>query len=147
MTWNYSKYIFIYHWDREECLAGKKVQVQCGAHSKLHNSGDTIACIVGHLRSYLICRNGFWLYDLTGKSFSVSPFSASYNMMQDVKNTTFLTEYTDEYVRTWILVFNDVLWFGRSMDHSIINPNQIRITVMPVSDYPFDKNRKIGIAH
>ena len=33
------------------------------------------------------------------------------------------------------------------MDHSLINPNQIKITVMQVFDDLFDNNRKLGISH
>ena len=33
------------------------------------------------------------------------------------------------------------------MDHSLINPNQIQITVMQVFDDLFDNNRKLGISH
>ena len=32
------------------------------------------------------------------------------------------------------------------MDHSIFNPNLIWMAVIPVSDYPFDENRKLVIA-
>ena len=67
------------------------------------------------------------LHKLTGKSFGVYPFSASYDLMQDVNIATCLTAYIDEYGRTWILVFNEGLWFGTSMYHSIMNPNQIRM--------------------
>ena len=87
------------------------------------------------------------MYELTGQNCSVSPFSASYDPMQDVQIATCLTAYQDEYGRTWILVFNEVLWFGTTMDHSLINPNQIRTTGIPVSDDPFDTTRKLGIAH
>ena len=79
----------------------------------------------------------FWLHELTRESCSVYPFSTSYDLMQDVQISTCLTAYTDEYGRTWILVFNEVLWFGSSIDHSLINPNQIWMTGMPVSDDPF----------
>ena len=89
----------------------------------------------------------FWLDELTGQTCSVSPFSASYDPMPDVQVATCLTAYTDEYARTWILVFNEVLWFGTTMDHSLINPNQIRMTGTPVSDDPFDSTRRLGIAH
>ena len=39
----------------------------------------------------------FWLHNLTGKDCDMSPFSSSYELMQDVKISTFLTAYTDEY--------------------------------------------------
>ena len=89
----------------------------------------------------------FWLDELTGQTCSVVPFSASYDPMNDVQVATCLTAYTDEYGRTWILVFNEVLWFGTTMDHSLINPNQMRMTGTSVSDDPFDSTRKFGINH
>jgi hypothetical protein len=80
------------------------------------------------------CGKNFWLDELTGQTCNVSPFSSSYDPMLDVQVATCLTAYTDEFARTWILVFNEVLWFGTSMDHSLINPNQIRMTGISVSD-------------
>ena len=80
------------------------------------------------------------LHNMTGKSCRMSPFSSSYEPMQDVQISTCLTAYTDEYGRTWIFVFNEVLWFGLSMDHSLINPNQIQTTGVPVCDDPSDYN-------
>ena len=74
-------------------------------------------------------------------------FSASYGLMHDFYIATCLTSYTDEFGRTWILFFNEFFWFGTIMEHSLINPNQIQMTVMPVSDYPFDDNQKLGISH
>jgi hypothetical protein len=89
----------------------------------------------------------FWLEELTGQTCSVSSFSATYDPITDVQVATCLTAYTDEYGRTWILVFHEVLWFGTTMDHSLINPNQIRMMGTSVSDDPFDNTRKLGISH
>ena len=36
-------------------------------------------------------------------------------------------------------------WFGTCMDHSMINPNHIRMEGIPVSDDLFDENQNIGI--
>ena len=83
---------------------------------------------------------------MTGKGCGIYLFSAVYDSMQDVQISTWLTVYTDEYGRTWILALDEVLWFGTSMDHSLMNPNQIWMTGIPVSDDPFDYNRKLGIA-
>ena len=65
--------------------------------------------------------------------------------MQDDNISTCLMAYTDEYGRTWSIFFNEVLWFGTNMDHFLIDPNHIRMAGIPVSDYPFDKNKNIGI--
>ena len=89
----------------------------------------------------------FWLHELTGQTCTVAPFSATYEPILDVPIATSLTAYTDRYGRTWILVFNKVLWFGSSMDHLLVNPNQIRMTGTPVSDDPFYSTRAIRIKH
>ena len=88
-----------------------------------------------------------WLHELTGQTCSVALFSASYEPTSDIQVATCLTVYTDEYGRTLILIFHEVLWFGSSMDHSLVNPNQIRINGTPVLDYPFNNNRWFGIHH
>ena len=84
---------------------------------------------------------------MTKQSYSVSPFSASYEPMQDVLTYTCLTVYTYKYRRNWIIFFNEVLWFGTSMDSSIINTNQIGMTGIPFSDDYYDDNWKLGISH
>lgn len=43
-----------------------------------------------------------------------------------------------------ILVIN---YFDSSLDHSLINPNQICAYGIPVSDNPFDSDRPFGINH
>ena len=89
----------------------------------------------------------FWLHELTGQKCSVSPFSTLYEPMSDIQILTCLTEFTDEDGRTCILVFNEVLWFGSGMDHSLVNPNHIRMTGTPVLDDPFDTTRRLWIHH
>ena len=89
----------------------------------------------------------FWLHQLTGQTYTVAPLRATYEFILDVPIATCLTAYTDDYRRTWILVIYKVLWFGSSMDHSLVNPNQIRMTGTPVSDDPFDSTQALGIKH
>ena len=89
----------------------------------------------------------FWLHNFTRQTCSVAPFSASYEPLPDVPITMCLTAYTDEYRRTWILVFNEVLWLGSSMDHSLVKSNRISTTGIPVSDFPFNSTLQLGIHH
>ena len=67
--------------------------------------------------------------------------------MQDGHIATCLTAQIDGYGRTWILVFNEVLWFGLSMDHSLINTNKIQMIIMLFLDELFDENWKLAIYH
>ena len=70
----------------------------------------------------------------------MSSFCASYKPVQDMKTATFLMAYKYEYGQTWILVFNEVY-------HLLINPNQIGMVGIPISDDTFEENQKLGIAH
>ena len=47
----------------------------------------------------------------------------------------------------YILILNADLLFGKLMDHSIINPNQISSFVTPVSEDSFDRTPEFGIDH
>ena len=50
-----------------------------------------------------------------------------------------------ECVRT--LIVNQALYFGASLDHSLINPNQIRHFGIPVSDILYSSGQDFGIGH
>ena len=39
---------------------------------------------------------------------------------------------------TYILVFHEALWMGDTLDHSLVNPNQLRHYGVTVQDNPFD---------
>eukprot|EP00804_Cyclotella_cryptica_P027061 CCRYP_013688-RA/>CCRYP_013688-RA protein AED:0.40 eAED:0.40 QI:0/0/0/1/1/1/2/0/302 len=68
--------------------------------------------------------------------------------MKDIPVARCATAYTHPATgTTYILVFNEALYFGKSMDHSLINPNQVRNFGIPVSDNPFDMGRPFGIDH
>ena len=45
------------------------------------------------------------------------------------------------------MVINEALYFFNSMDHSLINPNQITSYDISISDDPYDTNRYFGIYH
>ena len=66
--------------------------------------------------------------ELTGKSCDVSGFHSNLNKMTDVPIATVATAtaWTDEVSgMTYLLVFHETLYFGASMEHSLINPNQL----------------------
>ena len=83
--------------------------------------------------------------DRTGQTCSVAGFHPSLEKVQNVPIVTIATAYVDERGVTWILIFHETLYFGASLDHALINPNQIRLHGIPVGDDPTDPNRKFGI--
>ena len=96
-------------------------QGQCGAHSILHNYGDTGTNRVGYSRRYLGWRGKFMAAWADWKSCSVSPFSTSYDRLHDVHISNWLTAYNDQYVRIWILFQMKSSGLGQAwITHSLI---------------------------
>ena len=89
----------------------------------------------------------FRLLETTGQTCEVSGFHSAMTAIEDVPVATCATAYTDEDGQTFILIFHQALYFGRGMDNSLINPNQIRPLGIPVSDDPYDGDRAFGIVH
>ena len=66
--------------------------------------------------------------------------------LKDVPIVTAATAYTcPQNGITYILIFNEVLWYGGRMDHSLINPNQLRHYGLGFWDNPYDPVRKLQI--
>ena len=76
----------------------------------------------------------------TSRECDVSPYSDSYEPIRNVpivKGATAVTSKTTG--ETLILVFNEAIWMGDHLDHSLLNPNQLRHYGIIVQDNPFDK--------
>ena len=73
----------------------------------------------------------------TGKECDVSPYSDEYESIQNVPIVTAATAWQSNHTgQTYILVFNEALWMGDQIDHSLINPNQLRHFGTQVQDNP-----------
>ena len=72
----------------------------------------------------------------TDRSCDVAPYTDTYTPIQDVSIIHAATGYTSAAGRNYILVFNEVLWM-ESLDHSLINPNQLRHFGTTVQDNPY----------
>ena len=74
----------------------------------------------------------------TGQTCEVMPYSDTYKAITDVPVVTGATLWTsphdgDEY----ILIFNEALWMGDTLQHTLVNPNQLRAYGTTVQDNPF----------
>ena len=74
----------------------------------------------------------------TGQTCEVMPYSDTYDAITDVPVITSATLWTsphdgDEY----ILIFNEALWMGDTLQHTLVNPNQLRAYGTTVQDNPF----------
>ena len=66
--------------------------------------------------------------------------------MTNVPIITSATAWTDKMDNTTnILLFNESLYYGIKLNHSLINPNQLRHHVVDLWDNPFDKTRQLEI--
>ena len=83
----------------------------------------------------------------TGQVCEVSGFHKQFESISSgVPVGSFATAYTNQDTGdTVILIIHEALGFGDSLDHTLINPNQIRAHDNPVWDNPFDPSHSMGI--
>ena len=67
--------------------------------------------------------------------------------IKDLPAAIAMTGYRDENGGIHILIINEALFFWQQMEHSLINPNQIRRYGIPLSDDLYDDTRDLGIDH
>ena len=106
---------------REICQSMPKYKVQqCKPGTYASNESDSNAdtCCLG---------SNFCILSYTNRTADVYPYDTSYEPLHNVPIVTGATAWTclntDE---TYILVFNELLYYGKRLSHSLINPNQVR---------------------
>ena len=105
--------------------------------SELDSRADTIC-------AGLNCR----LIHYTGQECTVSGFHSQLGTIDKIPIATVATAWSDEHTgQGYILIMHETLFFGNDLDHSLINPNQIRSNGFDVFDNPYepDPSRQIGI--
>ena len=74
----------------------------------------------------------------TGRECNVSPYTETYSSIRNVPIVSGATAWTcQETGDTYILVFHESLWMGDIMDHTLVNPNQLRHFGIKVQDNPY----------
>jgi hypothetical protein len=93
------------------------------------------------------CAGANWsLLELTGEVCDVNPFLDSYQPMNEIPVARCCTVWTDQMTSTeYLLVGDQMLWFGTLLPNSLLNPNQLRAYGLDVNDNPFDTNANFGI--
>jgi len=81
----------------------------------------------------------------TGKVCDVTPFLDSMPAATNIEICTGATAYDDDNGNTIILVINEALWMGHHMQHTLLNPYQIRAHGVSLCDDPTDSRRFFGI--
>ena len=73
----------------------------------------------------------------TGKECDVSPYRDDYESVSNVPIVHAATAWQSPHTgQTYILVFHEALWMGGHMEHSLVNPNQLRHFGTKVQDDP-----------
>ena len=86
----------------------------------------------------------FMVESFTGQVCKVNGFMDQMTV-EDIPIATGITAYDIPGGKTILLVFNQSLYFGPKMNHSLINPNQIRYNHVDVQDNPFKTDGHFGI--
>jgi hypothetical protein len=106
------------------------------AHTPADNECDSNAntCVLG---------KNFKLIELTGRVADVYGYKGDEH--DAIHILSGVTAYDHPQHGTILLTIHQALWYGTKMDHSLINPNQLRSYGVPVWDNPFDPTRDINI--
>ena len=73
----------------------------------------------------------------TGKECNVNPYRYDYGSVSNILIVHAATSWQSTHTgHTYILVFNEAMWIGNHMDHSLINTNQLRYYGIKVQENP-----------
>ena len=86
----------------------------------------------------IVCGSNCVILHYTGKECDVSPYTDTYEAIKSVPIVQAATAYDNpETGETTILIFNEAIWMGNLLDHTLVNPNQLRAYGITVQDNPF----------
>lgn len=86
----------------------------------------------------IVCGANCAILHYTGRECDVSPYTDAYAAIKSVPIVQAATAYDDpKTATTTILVFNEAIWMGDKMDHTLVNPNQLRSFGVTIQDNPF----------
>ena len=105
------------------------------ANTKAFNETDSNAdtCCLG---------KNFAMLSPTERTADVYPYNAEYEPLHNVPIVSAATAWDDENGMTWLLIINEGLFYGNKLDHSLLNPNQLRYHGVIYNDNPFDIKKK-----
>jgi hypothetical protein len=90
-----------------------------------------------HADTIVLGRNAIVMH-YTNRECDVAPYSDSFEPIRNVPIVTGATAVTSTTTgETLILIFNEAIWMGQHLDHSLINSNQLRHHGVTVPDNPY----------
>ena len=83
---------------------------------------------------------------MTSITADVYPYDPSCKPLYNVMIVSGATTVTDSITgNSFIMVINEALYYGKKLDHLLINPNELRCYQKMVLDNPFDPYRDLCI--
>lgn len=105
------------------------------AENECDTNADT--CCLG--KNFVVLAPTFRTADVYAYDTSIKP-------VENVPIVSGATAYDDPVTgNTYILVFHEALYYGDKLDHTLINPNQVRAYGIPFWDNPYDASRSLSI--
>ena len=88
----------------------------------------------------------FVVLEYTTRKVDVYGFDKNNPPASDIPVVSGATAYDDPITgQTYILVINEALYYGSRLDHTLINPNQIRHFGIPLWDNPYDPAHTLSV--
>ena len=107
------------------------------AKARIESDSHADTCALG---------SNFLLVETTEWTCTVQPFHEDYAAQDNIPVVTGATAYDDPATgETVILIFHQSLWFGPSLENSLICPQQVRSYGVSMCDDPYDPNRSLGM--
>ena len=78
-----------------------------------------------HADTILFGQTFILLFDI-GREFNVSPYTDEYEAIKNVLIVSAATAQKSlEIAKTFILILHEGLWMNNTMEHTLVNPNQL----------------------
>ena len=88
----------------------------------------------------------FVILEYTQRTADVYAYDKSIKPIENVPIVSAATAWDDPITgQTYIIVINEALYYGTKLDHSLINPNQVRAYGINFWDNPYDRERGLRI--
>ena len=72
----------------------------------------------------IVCSSNCVTMNFTGKEYDVAPYTDAYETINAVPIVHAATSYGNpETGETTILILNEAIWMGETMDHTLVKPN------------------------
>ena len=85
------------------------------------------------------------MYNYTTHTANLYPYNQVYTPAKNIPIVAGESAYADSNGTSFILIINKALFYGSEIDHSLLNPNQLRFNNLHSWNNPYDKNNPLSI--